>query len=81
MDKFEKAKGLEESDKVKYEGFFGSSLYFKVTTSKDHQVIFRVTNNRWMCDCEWSALHKNYCSHIMACRQWLMKREKEASGL
>lgn len=75
--KFVKAKRLTEEERVKYEGLVGSSLYFRVHSNSNHQVLFRVTNSRWMCDCEWSALHKPDCSHILAAKQWLKEREKE----
>jgi hypothetical protein len=77
MDKFAKAQKLTEDDRVKFEGLVGSSLYFQVFTDNEHQVIFRITNNRWMCDCQWSSLHKKDCSHILACKQWLKNRESD----
>jgi len=76
MDKFKKAKGLTEANKVTYLGLIGSSLYFSVLSNSEHQVIFRIVNNRWMCDCEWSALHtEKTCSHIIAAKQWLRNQE------
>jgi hypothetical protein len=75
--KFVKAKKLSEEGNVEFKGLVGSSLYFRVRSNSDHQVLFRVTNSRWMCDCEWSALHKEDCSHILAAKQWLRRREAE----
>ncbi|MBR9680780.1 MAG: hypothetical protein GOU98_03060 [Candidatus Altiarchaeota archaeon] len=78
MDKFHKAKSLTEDNKVKYKGLIGSSLYFSVLSNSEHQVLFRIANHRWMCDCEWAALHKKDCSHILAAKQWLKMNESES---
>jgi hypothetical protein len=77
VNKFQKAKMLNDFERVVYKGLIGSSLYFRVFSENDHQVIFRIQSKRWMCDCEYSALSKKDCSHVIACKQWL--RIKEAS--
>ena len=75
MNKFQKAKALADSGKVEFKGLIGSSLYFIVHSNEDHQVIFRVINHKWLCDCKYSALYEKDCSHILACKYWLQKRD------
>ena len=77
MNKFVKAKELADSGKVVFEGLVGSSLYFKVISTSEHQVIFRITTNRWLCNCEYFSIKSRDCSHILACKYWLLKNEKE----
>lgn len=75
--KFKKAKGLAEGGKVQFKGLVGSSLYFTVFSNSDHEVIFRITNNRWMCDCEYYTRKNLDCSHVLACKYWLQQREND----
>ncbi len=71
--KLAKAIELLRSGRVKFIGKIGSSLYFKVFSNKEHEVIFKLRDKKWLCDCEYFSIKGKECSHIKACKLWLLK--------
>lgn len=63
-----KAISLYESGAVKKNTRAGESLYFSVESNETHEVIYRIRQNKFMCDCKHFALKNTHCSHILAVR-------------
>lgn len=61
-----KAVRLVVNGKVRLERKAGESLYFTVSSTEPHQVIYRSKTKDWLCDCKWDALKKTFCSHKLA---------------
>ena len=73
--KYRKARELVRNQKVRCEGLIGSSVYFKVQTDSLHDVIFKIPGRKWLCDCEYYTRKGKDCSHILACKMFLIERE------
>jgi len=76
LERKEKARRLVEEGLVYLVYSDGDTYVFKVIgDTEPHTVIYR--DNRWMCDCKWSALHPDDpCSHILACKYFLFDKIK-----
>ena len=46
----------------------GDSIYFTVRSNGTHEVIYRIRQNRFLCDCRHFAMKGSHCSHILAAR-------------
>jgi len=74
LDKFRKARRLVSA--VDFRGKTGSSLYFYVRSGRrEHEVIYRIPTGKWLCDCEYFSIKARDCSHILACKFWLMRNK------
>lgn len=48
----------------------GGSVYFAVG-NHHHDIIYRLAQKKWMCDCEFFSVKTKYCSHILAVHLFL----------
>lgn len=63
----EKAARLFLRKKVCLEKAAGSSIYFKVDSREEHEIIYRRRSGKWLCDCQYFSLYpKKFCSHILS---------------
>ena len=63
-----KAIKLFETGRVTKDSMAGDSLYFTVRSNENHEVIYRIRQNQFLCDCRHFALKNSHCSHILAVR-------------
>lgn len=68
-----KGEQLFKEGKVKKDFETDKRIYFTVTSSEIHSVIFDKTKNTWECDCKYFALKGKECSHIYACKLYLSR--------
>jgi hypothetical protein len=65
----EKAYLLLRQGKVKKEIETDKRIHFSVEGETEiHSVIFDKEKNEWDCDCKWSSLRKQHCSHIVSAK-------------
>jgi len=65
-----KAKRLVKGNKIRIEQMGTKRIRFIVTgDTREHMVFFFKDENKWSCDCEYSAIHPQPdCSHRLACK-------------
>lgn len=68
----DKAGKLLESGKVSLDKEAGGSVYFAVA---GHDIIYRLAQKKWMCDCEFFSVKTKYCSHILAVHLFLESKK------
>lgn len=78
MKKEEKAKKLFEGGKVKVDMRTRKRLYFIVESNRKHSIIFDKERG-WFCDCKFQSLRDKECSHIKACKLYLINEAKKKS--
>lgn len=66
-----KAIELYENGKVSKQGRAGESIYFTVNSNSPHEVIYRIRQNQFLCDCRHFAMKGSQCSHILAVRLFM----------
>lgn len=64
----DKAKRLLGEGAVSLDREAGGSVYFAVG---GHDIIYRLAQKKWMCDCEFFSMKTKYCSHILAVHLFL----------
>ncbi len=64
----EKAERLLREGAVTLDREAGGSVYF---AAGGHDIIYRLAQKKWMCDCEFFSVKTKYCSHILAVHLFL----------
>ena len=69
-----KGEKLFKEGKVKKDLETDKRIFFTVSSSENHSVIFDKIKNKWECDCKYFTLKEKECSHIYACKLYLKSR-------
>jgi hypothetical protein len=72
----QKAQELLEQEAVKKEYDTLKRIYFVVEgKTETHSVFFDKEKSTWFCDCRYFSLRRKTCSHILACKLFLIGRK------
>lgn len=69
---WKKANYLLLNNKVRLDDTVTNAFYFKVGNNFEVRINrYNITDNN--CTCKWFSLHQTECSHIMACKLYIIK--------
>jgi hypothetical protein len=78
VNKYQKAEHLLEHGKVKLKSETANAIYFDVFDGKVRDVYYIKNRDHWSCSpCTHFAMTTKPCSHILACRLYLKRRDED----